>query len=264
MSPTTKTIWQSHEHNKTKSFVGCEAQIRHFRRSGLAKDTIKRILLHTKLARKRYSGSFADGLRDANKKASTAAAKRRKLAYRRRRRRGKAAIGVFKVIHKAQEEASRRTHAQSIACFGQVERACRKEKGIAFKHPSSAVTNAETIPSERAAVNASLPKCPTGVQMLQNARYMYHMQTTREHIADSDDRLRAQSHPGGPGARMGRVLGFTPASTSQARQNSLPLPSGSAAIVIPIQRLPFWAHWYEPPLSAAQVKYVRERFKLPE
>lgn len=62
MPPSTeKTIWQSRAEKKTRSLIGREAQLRHFRRSNLAKDTTGRIVLHTRLARRRYSGKLGDG-----------------------------------------------------------------------------------------------------------------------------------------------------------------------------------------------------------
>lgn len=225
MTPVTKEIWKSHEDNETKSFVGHEAQIRHFRRSGLAKDTIKRILIHTKLARKRYSGSFGDGPWDATKKPSNATAKRRKVACRRRRRRrqrrqrrrrDKAVIAVFKEIHKAAQEASRRTHAQSTVRFGRVERACRKEKGIAFKRQSSAMTNSKTIQNERGAVDPSLPQHPAGMQMLPTARSVSHLQTTTRHVALGNDRLQNRTQSGGADASTRLSPDFANGSSSQA------------------------------------------------
>lgn len=124
--------------------------------------------------------------------------------------------------------------------------------------------DSESIPNQRRAASASLPKRPTVLEMLQTARSVSHLQTTTEHIAHSNDSLRNRSHPRVPGAIMGPVSDFATASSSQARQKLSPFPSYPSGFVIPIESLPAWAHWYEPPLSAAQVDHVRDRMKPPE
>lgn len=122
--------------------------------------------------------------------------------------------------------------------------------------------DSKTNPNQRRAVSASLPKRPTVLQMLQTPRSVSPSPTTMEHIAHSNDNLRNQSHPRVTGAIMRSTSDSATASSSQARHN---LPQlRPPAPVNPVERLPAWAHWYEPSLSAAQVEHVRSRMKPPE
>lgn len=264
MDPTLeKTIWQSRKEKKTKSLIGREAQLRHLRRSNLAKYTKKPFLPHTKPARKRYSGSLGVGAWGEAKIPFTAAEKRRKMAQERRKRREKAVKAVTEGLPRARQEAPRDTFAQKSAGLRRVERSLGK-KMVADELRSRVMTNSETISNQRGAVSASLLNGPTAAQMLQPARSVSHLQPSTEPTAHSNGVLKNRSHQGVSGVRIERVSDFATASSSQARQKPTTLPSGPSALVIPIESLPAWAHWFEPPLSAAQVGHVRERMKTPK
>lgn len=264
MTPTPeKTTWQSRKEKKKKSLIGRRAQLHHFRQSDLAKDTIKRIVLHTKLARRRHSGWLRVGAWGETKTQSTTAGRRRRLAHKWRRRYKKAFLAVIIELLKARQEVSRGTYAQKSACFHRIERDRREKKVIAFKLQSSAMKTLETNSKQRGAISTS-SESPTGVRVLQTARSVSHLQPTMEPTAHSNDGLQNRSHQGVSDVRIGPISDHATASSSQARQEPSTLPSGPSAFVIPIESLPAWAHWFEPPLSAAQVGHVRERMKTPE
>lgn len=253
-----KTIWRSRKKKKTKSLIDRETQFRSFRRSNLAKDTIKRIAVHTKLARMRYSDFSGNRTRGETKTSSAVAEKRIKIAQRRCRRRDKAFKAVVEEISKARSEASRGAKGQNIA-----NSAGRKHvKTTTSRLQYSAVMNSEAIPNLRGAVSASLSKQPTGLQMLQTAGSK-PLLTTTEHVADSDDKPQDRGHLGEPGSDKGRISDSATASSSQAGNKLSPLPLGPPGLATSTEGLPVWAQWYEPPLSAAQVDHVRKRMRLP-
>lgn len=260
MTPTTQgTIWRSRKEKKTKPFIDRKIQVRHFRRSDLVKDTIKRIFVQIKLARRRYFGCFGNRTWGETKTSFAAAEKRIKVAQRRCRRRDKAFKSVVQEIFEARSEASRGTKSQNIA-----RSARRKEvRAIASKLQFSATVNPEAMPTHRAAVSASLTKRPTEVQMLQTAK-SGPLQTTTGHIAQSNDKPRDRDYLEEPGADKGRISDTATASSSKTGNKLSPLSSGSTAHVNPSEILPVWAHWYKPPLSTTQVEHMTKRMRLPE
>lgn len=264
MTPTLdKTFWHRCKGQNTKSFMGREAQIGHFRRSDLSEDTIKRIIQRAKLARRRDLGWLRVQAWQDIKKQFTAAGKRHRWAQKQRRRCKKALQADIQVILEARQKVSRGTDAEKIACFRRIGRV-HKKKPITFKLQSGAMTNSETVSNQRGAVSAPLPKSPVAVQMLQTTRSVNHSQPSTEHIARNKDGHQNPSHRRVSDASMVPISNFATASSSQPRQKASPSPSGPQAFVILIESLPAWAHWYEPPLSAAQVEHVRKRMKTPE
>lgn len=257
-STIEKTIWRSRKEKKTKSLIDRETQLRHFRRSNLGKDTIKRIAVHTKLARMRYSDFSGNRTWGETKTSFAVAEKRIKIAQRRCRRRDKAFKAVVEEISKARSEASRDAKAQNIA-----NSARRKHvKTTTSKLQYSAVMISEAIPNLRGAVSASLPKQPTGLQMLQTAESK-PLLTTMEHVAESDDKPQNRGHLGEPGADKGPISDSATASSSQTGDNLSSLSLGPPGFADSAKSLPVWAEWYEPPLSATQVEHITKRMRLP-
>lgn len=256
-STIEKTIWRSRKEKKTKSLIDRETQLRHFRRSNLAKDTIKRIALHTTLARIRYSGWFGNKTWGESKRSLDATNIRLKVAEKRRRRCEKRVKAVSQEVAKAQQNASRGTETQKTS------RGIRKHaKATTSKLQSSAVMNSEAFSSRRGAVSASFPKWATGVQMHQTAKSGPLLATT-EHIAESDDKGQNGGHLGAPGANSGHISDVATGASSQAGHKLSSLPLGPLDLAIPTKSLPVWAQWFEPPLSATQVERMRKRMRQP-
>lgn len=171
MDPSTeKTIWRNRAEKKTKALISIEERLHHCRRSNLAKDTIKHIGLHTKLAQERHSDTFGDAAWDETERAPVAAEKRRKVIAQRRRRREKALIAVVEDIDRARKEASEGTDAQKIACLRRLERADRKRKVIMLKLQSSSLMGAGSASKHQKSGSCSLPKTHVGEKMPQNAK----------------------------------------------------------------------------------------------
>lgn len=251
-------MWRTRKEKKTRSLINRETQLRYFRRCDLVKDTIKRIVLQTRLARRRCSSCFGNRTWGDTKTSFAAAEKRIKVAQRRCRSREKAFRAVVQEIFKSRSETPRGTKARNIA-----RSAPRKQvRAIASKLQSSATMNPEAMPTRRAAVSASLPKSLTKGKMLQPAT-SGPLQTTTEHIAQSNDKPQKRGHVGVSSAESGCFSDIATASSSQAGHKLSPLPLGPLDLADPTKTLPVWAQWFVPPLSATQVECVRKRMRQP-
>lgn len=177
------------------------------------------------------------------------AEKRLKVAQRRCRRR-----------YKAFKDVIGGTKAPNIAHLAR-----RKlVREIAPKLQFSATMDPEAMPTNRADVSASLPKRPTKVQMLQTEETGPLQTTTTEHIAQNNDKPQDRGDLDVSSEKSRYFSDIATASSSQTRQRSSQLLLGPKNLGILIERLPIWAHWCKPPLSAAQVEHMRKRMRLPE
>lgn len=260
IAPTTvKTMWRTRKEKKTKLLIDRETQLRYLRRCDLVKDTIKRIVLQTRLARRRCSSCFGNRTWGDTKTSFAATEKRIKVAQRRCRIRDKAFKAVVREIFKARSETSRGAKARNIAPSAPRKHA----RTIASKLQSSATMNSEAMPTRRAAVSASFPKRLATGQMLQPATSR-PLQTTAEHIAQSNDKPRNRGHVGVPSVETGHFSDIATASSSQPGDKLSQLPLGPLDLADPPETLPVWAQWFVPPLSATQVECVRKRMRQPE
>lgn len=257
--PTEKTIWRNRAEKKTKALISGEARLRRSRRSDLAKNTIKHLGFHKRLAREHHSDRFGDA--DDTEKALAAAEKRRKLNLQRGRRREKALAVVIEEIQSIRKEASPGTEAEKIDYLRRLERAYGKRDNISFKLDPRAAMVAGPDPGLLAALSTLWPKIHKQENVPETARSAPLSLTTTKQFVRSNQRSRNRIHSGISSASETPRSGVATPSSLQARQSSVPLQSVPSMLVNPAKSLSRRAISLDSPLSAAHGAHVRKWMK---